>query len=243
MEKILRRVVESFYLQVRNVFPPISLRDLPCHRTKKMLFLHQISIKLWSVVFLWLQQKSWIRTYPCSLPQYPAPQFFKHLPSIGSNEIPGALVFFFGLLTGSPDRLSGRTPEGSPFHPKWAVHEALPTGPSASRITFSVTTVDGNARIGSRSSFLPLRWSDCTLSRLRAQDRPWEKFPKSVLCVWYRPHTLFGIVLLLGSHSHFKTFSNCLSHNSPANGWPYRFFSRGTTGSSVRTMILAICGR
>ena len=47
---------------------------------------------------------------------------------------------------------------------------------SASRITFSVSTTitDGNARIGSRSSFLPLRWPDCTLSRLRAEehDRP-----------------------------------------------------------------------
>ena len=30
-----------------------------------------------------------------------------------------------------------------------------------------------------------------------------------------------------------KTFSNCLSHNSPAKGWPYKFRSRGTTGSSI----------
>ena len=30
-----------------------------------------------------------------------------------------------------------------------------------------------------------------------------------------------------------KIFSNCLSHNSPAKGWPYRFLSRGTTGSSI----------
>ena len=28
-------------------------------------------------------------------------------------------------------------------------------------------------------------------------------------------------------------FSNCLSHNSPAKGWPNRFRSRGTTGSST----------
>ena len=28
-------------------------------------------------------------------------------------------------------------------------------------------------------------------------------------------------------------FSNCLSHNSTAKGWPYRFRSRGTTGSSI----------
>ena len=36
------------------------------------------------------------------------------------------------------------------------------------------------------------------------------------------------------SHPCFnRTFSNCLSHNSPAKGWPYRFRSRGTTGSSI----------
>ena len=49
------------------------------------------------------------------------------------------------------------------------------TGLSASRNTFSVSTItDGNARARSRSSFLPLRWPDCTLSRLRAEeyDRP-----------------------------------------------------------------------
>ena len=60
-----------FYSQVRNIFPHISLRDLPCHRTMKILFLHQVFLKLWSVVFLWLQQKSWFRTYLCSSPQYP----------------------------------------------------------------------------------------------------------------------------------------------------------------------------
>ena len=30
-----------------------------------------------------------------------------------------------------------------------------------------------------------------------------------------------------------KIFSNCLSQNSPAKRWPYRFRSRGTTGSST----------
>ena len=43
-------------------------------------------------------------------------------------------------------------------------------------------------------------------------------------------------------HSQFGTFSqpyfkrifpNCLSHNSPAKRWPYRFLSKGTTGSSI----------
>ena len=30
-----------------------------------------------------------------------------------------------------------------------------------------------------------------------------------------------------------RIFSNCLSHNTPARRWPYRFRSRGTTGSSI----------
>ena len=64
-------IVESLYLQVRNIFPHISSRDLPCHRTKKTWFLHQVSLKLWSVVFPWHQQKSWIRTYFCNYPQHP----------------------------------------------------------------------------------------------------------------------------------------------------------------------------
>ena len=30
-----------------------------------------------------------------------------------------------------------------------------------------------------------------------------------------------------------RIFSICLSHNSPVKGWPYRFLSRRTTGSSI----------
>ena len=30
-----------------------------------------------------------------------------------------------------------------------------------------------------------------------------------------------------------KTFSNGFSHNTPTRGWPYKFFPRGTTGSSI----------
>ena len=30
-----------------------------------------------------------------------------------------------------------------------------------------------------------------------------------------------------------RIFSNCLFYKSPAKGWPYRFRSRGTTGSSI----------
>ena len=47
---------------------------------------------------------------------------------------------------------------------------------------------------------------------------------------------------LTNKHSQFvtfsqpyfnRTFSNCLSHNSPAKGWPYRFRSRRTTWTSI----------
>ena len=38
-----------------------------------------------------------------------------------------------------------------------------------------------------------------------------------------------------------RTFSNCLSHNSPWKRWPYRFRSGGTTVSFIRTMIQVIC--
>ena len=36
-------MVALFYSPVRNFFPRISLHDLPCHRTKKILFLHRVS--------------------------------------------------------------------------------------------------------------------------------------------------------------------------------------------------------
>ena len=47
---------------------------------------------------------------------------------------------------------------------------------------------------------------------------------------------------LTNNHSQFgafsqpcstRTFWNCLSHNSPAKGWPHKFCSRGTIGSSM----------
>ena len=68
----LRRcfVVESFYLQVRNICPRISLRDLPCHRTMMISFRHQGSpTLLFLAIFLLPRQKSLILTYPCSLSQ------------------------------------------------------------------------------------------------------------------------------------------------------------------------------
>ena len=56
---------------------------------------------------------------------------------------------------------------------------------------------------------------------------------------WWSMH---GVARLTNKHSQFgtfsqpcsnRTFSNCLSHNSPAGRWPYKFRSRGTTGSSI----------
>ena len=63
-----------------------------------------------------------------------------------------------------------------------------------------------------------------------------------ILC---HPHTQIRIDLFsrcTNKHSQLETFSqpyfnrifsNCLSHNSPAWGWPYRLRSWGTTGSSI----------
>ena len=47
---------------------------------------------------------------------------------------------------------------------------------------------------------------------------------------WTKRHSQFGI---FSQPCFNRTFSNCLSHNSPAKGWPYKFRSRGTTGSSI----------
>ena len=43
MASRLCTIVESFYLQVRNIVLHISLHNLPCHRTMKILFRHQVS--------------------------------------------------------------------------------------------------------------------------------------------------------------------------------------------------------
>ena len=51
-------LLSSFIRKFAISFPHICLRDLPCHRTKKTLFLHQVSLMLWSVVILRLQEES-----------------------------------------------------------------------------------------------------------------------------------------------------------------------------------------
>ena len=47
---------------------------------------------------------------------------------------------------------------------------------------------------------------------------------------WTKRHSQFGI---FSQPCFNKIFSNCLSHKRPAKGWPYRFRSRRTTGSSI----------
>ena len=55
---------------------------------------------------------------------------------------------------------------------------------------------------------------------------------------WTKRHSQFGIF----SHPCFnRTFSNCLSHNSPAKGCPYRFRSRGTTLSFILDHDFGLC--
>ena len=68
--------------------------------------------------------------------------------------------------------------------------------------------------------------------------------------IWCHPHTQVRRILFHGVRIRIpinraaigfsriawfsrRTCSNRLSHNSPAKGWPYRFRSRGTTGSST----------
>ena len=66
-----------------------SLPDLPCRKTKKIWLLHQVSLKLWSVVFPGLQQKPWIRSCPCSLSQchYLLYTLFEYNPNIRGREM------------------------------------------------------------------------------------------------------------------------------------------------------------
>ena len=58
-------IVGSFYLQIRSIFPHISLRDLPCHRTlKKYADFPSMAI------FQLLLRKFWIQTWFCNCQQY-----------------------------------------------------------------------------------------------------------------------------------------------------------------------------
>ena len=82
---------------------------------------------------------------------------------------------FFWLLTGSHRPAFEAHPGANTFPSVCGLTTTSFTDPSASRNTFSVSTItDGNAQAGAAAHFPPLRWPDCTLSRLRAEeyDRP-----------------------------------------------------------------------
>ena len=44
-------IAQSFYAQVRNIFPHISLHDLPCDGTMKISFRHQVSPVAFALTF------------------------------------------------------------------------------------------------------------------------------------------------------------------------------------------------
>ena len=79
----------------------------------------------------------------------------------------------------------------------------------------------------------------------------WVVFPHWIIIfvsfqpIWCHPHTQIRITLFHGVRICIHNWkpspnlisigflSNYFSHNSPAQGWPYRFRSGGTTGSSI----------
>ena len=71
-------IAQLFYSPIRNFFPRISLHDLPCHKTMKISFRHQVSPWL---LFL---------TIFCSPGRY---SWFEHTSVIVDN-IPANLTFF-----------------------------------------------------------------------------------------------------------------------------------------------------
>ena len=73
--------------------------------------------------------------------------------------------------------------------------------------------------IRSMACFFPTSFMSSTYTD---KNRPSSRLTKK--------HSQFGT---LSQQCSNRTFSNCLSHDSPARGWPYIFRSRGTTGSSM----------
>ena len=67
MELRLCMTVELFCSPVRNIFPSISLHDLPYHNTMRKCLL-QVSLN--KAAFQKPQQRSWIQTYSCDCLQY-----------------------------------------------------------------------------------------------------------------------------------------------------------------------------
>ena len=151
---MLCRVVESFCSPIHNIVPHISGNDLSCHRTTKKYADSQIMV-----------------IFCCSCGN----SGLKHGSVIVNN------IFAYFTLSLSiafdlraPHRRGTRMP--SPFPPEadslWShISTAHPLPATPFQCPRSRT-----ATLGQRAPapFLPLRWPDCTLSRLREEeyDRP-----------------------------------------------------------------------
>ena len=81
------------------------------------------------------------------------------------------------------------------------------------------TSLFGTFHIGSTFCFFPANFMSSTYTD---KNNPFSRCTKR--------HSQFGV---FSQPCFNKIFSTCLSHNSPAKGWPYKFLSRGTTGSSI----------
>ena len=170
MELQLWIIVESSYLQIRKIYPHISLRDLPSHGTKKRYtdFPSRVTFPL-------LLRNFWIQTWFCTCPK--------------------SLCLFHIVL------------------------EITRSFPDRGKVL-----VLPNQRLSWVFSTLGL----CSVSfQLISSTYTDKNRPSSRLT---NKHSQFGTFSQPCSN---RTFTNCLSHNSPAKGWPYRFLSRGTTGSSI----------
>ena len=131
-------------MPTHNIVPHISLHDPPCHTTmKKYEYFGRMEVSLFHL------QKFAIQTWFCNCPQY-----------FGLLRIDVE----YRLCSSGSSRLS---PSGSEAHPGANTFPSVCgltatsfTDPSASRNTFSVSTItDGNARIGGRSTFPALTLS------------------------------------------------------------------------------------
>ena len=72
-------------------------------------------------------------------------------------------------------------------------------------------------------------------------------FHSDVIYVFRQEQSLFSMnkqnipnSVLLSHPTPIRTSSNCLSHQRPASGCPYKFRSRGTTGSSMSDQDLVL---
>ena len=110
-----------------------------------------------------VESNSWISSFRRAIVNRSAD--FSTDACVSSGSSPAHQTGFRGALRG--EHLSIRVR---------SCHDPAPRAPSASRNTFSVSHDHGRQRSdkGPQHTFLPSRWPDCTLSRLRAEenDRP-----------------------------------------------------------------------